>query len=117
MSQVTRTPIPLVREAQTRLSEPPFARLAPGSPHDPCSTAARSPPAKDPNLIAVRHVRAGDRLVRVELLQNEGGSVAARFLIGATDTPVIDAPSADEVLATVEEVIDGVLFARRGART
>lgn len=61
----------------------------------------------------MRHVRAGDRLVPVQLLQNEGGSVAARFLIGSTDTPVIDAPSADEALAAVEEVIEGVLFARR----
>jgi hypothetical protein len=70
-------------------------------------------PTTEPTLIAVRHVRAGDRLVPVQLIQNEGGSVAARFLIGSTDTPVIDAPSADEALATVEEVIEGVLFARR----
>jgi hypothetical protein len=114
MSQLPRTPIPLVREARTRLSEPPSECPPPRSPHEPCSAAAaRSPPPRDPNLIAVRHVRAGGRLVPVELLQNEGGSVAARFLIGSADTPIIDAPSAAEVLATAEEVIEGVLFARR----
>jgi hypothetical protein len=65
------------------------------------------------NLIAVRQVRAGDRLVLVELFQNEGSSVAARCVLGSTDTPIIDAPSAEEALAAVEDAMEGVLMARR----
>ncbi len=65
------------------------------------------------NLIAVRQVRVGDRLVRVELFQNEGSSVAARCVLGARDTPIIDAPTADEALAAVEDALEGLLMARR----
>jgi hypothetical protein len=64
-------------------------------------------------LIGVRQVRSGDRLVTVELFQNEGSSVAARCVLGAADTPIIDAPSADEALAAVEDALDGLLLARR----
>jgi hypothetical protein len=113
MREITKPPIPLVREARPPLPAPLPQSSAPGSFHDSCIPAAQDTRAKDPNLIAVRHVRAGDRLVPIELLRNAGGSVSARFLIGSADTPVIDAPSAEEVLATVEEVIEGVLLARR----
>jgi len=68
---------------------------------------------KRTNLIAVRQVRVGDRLVLVELFQNEGSSVAARCVLGSTDTPIIDAPSAEEALATVEDAMEGLLMARR----
>lgn len=63
-------------------------------------------------LIAIRHVRAGGRTIPVELYRNEGGSVAARCRIGAADTPIIDGPSEDEVLAALEESLEGVLYAR-----
>ena len=65
------------------------------------------------NLIAVRLLRAGDRLVTVELFQNEGSSVAARCVLGSRDMPIIDAPSADEALAAVEDALEGLLMARR----
>ncbi|HEX9288396.1 MAG TPA: hypothetical protein VF904_02635 [Anaeromyxobacteraceae bacterium] len=68
---------------------------------------------KRTNLIAVREVRVGDRLVLVELFQNEGSSVAARCVLGSTDTPIIDAPSAEEALAAVEDAMEGLLMARR----
>lgn len=68
---------------------------------------------KRSNLIAVRQLRAADRFVRVELFQNEGSSVAARCLLDPNDTPIIDAPSIDEALAAVEDVLDGLLLARR----
>ena len=65
------------------------------------------------NLIAVRQLRVGDRLVRVEIFQNEGSSVAARCVLGSKDTPIIDAPTADEALAAVEDALEGLLMARR----
>ena len=65
------------------------------------------------NLIAVRLLRVGDRLVRVELFRNEGSSVAARCVLGSRDTPIIDAPSVDEALAAVEDALEGLLMARR----
>jgi hypothetical protein len=64
------------------------------------------------NFIAVRHVRIGDRLVTVELFQNEGTSVAARCVLASGDTPIIDAPSAEEAFAAVEDAIEGLLLAR-----
>ena len=70
---------------------------------------------KGNNLIAVRQLQASDRLVRVELFQNEGSSVAARCVLDSNDTPIIDAPSIDEALAAVEDALEGLLLARRGA--
>jgi hypothetical protein len=64
------------------------------------------------NLIAVRQLRIGNRLITVELIQNEGRSVAARCVLGLGDTPIIDAPSAEEALATVEDALEGLLLAR-----
>jgi len=65
------------------------------------------------NLIAVRQVRAGDRTVQVEIFRNDGSSVAARCVLGSSDTPIIDAPSVEEALATVQDAIESVLAARR----
>jgi hypothetical protein len=67
------------------------------------------------NGIGVRQLRVGDRLVTVELYQNEGKSVAARCLIGVGDTPIVDAPSVDEAIAALEDIMEGVLLARRSA--
>ncbi len=66
------------------------------------------------NLIAVRQVKAAGRTIAVELLRNEGGSVAARCLLDEADMPIIDAPTADSALAAVEDAIEGLLFARLG---
>jgi hypothetical protein len=66
----------------------------------------------EPKLIAVRHLRAGDRTVAVELFRNEGGSVAARCRLGDGDAPIIDGPSEEEVLAAVQDVLEGLLLAR-----
>ncbi|HUK66131.1 MAG TPA: hypothetical protein VLV17_04840 [Anaeromyxobacteraceae bacterium] len=70
---------------------------------------------KPTNLIAVRELRVGDATVTVEISRNAGNSVAARCMFGARDTPIIDAPSADEALATVADALEGLLFARRSA--
>jgi hypothetical protein len=67
------------------------------------------------NLIAVRELRVAGRMVVVELSRNEGNSVAARCLLDSKDTPIIDAPSAEEAMATLEDVMEGVLLARGGA--
>jgi hypothetical protein len=66
-------------------------------------------------LIAVRHVKAGNRVIPVELFRNEGGSVAARCIIADADMPIIDGATADEAMATVEDALEGLLFARAGA--
>ena len=67
------------------------------------------------NLIAVRELRVAGRLVTVELSKNEGNSFAARCVLDAKDTPIIDGPSAEEAMATLEEVLEGVLMARAAA--
>ncbi len=63
-------------------------------------------------LIGVREVRSGDRSVVVELFRNAGGSVAARCLLADGDQPIIDARSAEEALALVEDALEGLLLAR-----
>ena len=70
---------------------------------------------KRETVIGVRELRVGGRLVLVELLKNEGNSVAARCLLSSSDTPIIDGPTAEEAMATVEEVMEGVLLARGAA--
>jgi hypothetical protein len=70
-------------------------------------------PAVDTNtLIAVRQVESGGRLIRVQLFLNEGGSVAARCLLGGSEMPIIDAPSPEAALAAVEDALEGLLLAR-----
>jgi hypothetical protein len=64
------------------------------------------------NLIGIRQLRVGERLVTVELFRNEGTSVAARCVLPSGDTPIIDAPSAEEALAAVEDALEGLLLAR-----
>jgi len=66
-------------------------------------------------LIGVRHLRSEGRKIPVLLFRNDSGSVAARCLIRPGDTPILDGPSAEEVLALVAGVIDDLLLAR-GAR-
>jgi hypothetical protein len=66
-------------------------------------------------LIAVRHLRAGGRLIPVHFFRNDGGSVAGRFVLSAQDTPIIDGPNPEAVLELVRDVIDGLLLARKTA--
>jgi hypothetical protein len=66
----------------------------------------------DRDLIGVHHLRASGRVIEVELFRNAGGSVAARCRLGAHDAPIIDGPSEAEVLAAVEDALEGLLLAR-----
>lgn len=68
------------------------------------------------DLIDLREVRVGGRSVTVELFRNAGGSVAARCVLGERDNPIIDARSADEALALVADVLEGLLLARAAGR-
>jgi hypothetical protein len=63
------------------------------------------------DLIAVKHLKAGGRVVAVELFRNTCGTVAARCHLGG-DFPIIDGPSAEEVLKAVEDALEGLLLAR-----
>ncbi len=67
---------------------------------------------KTKELIGVRQVKARGRIIPVELFWNDCGTVAARCLFGDGDMPIIDGPTADDVMAAVEDSIDGLLFAR-----
>ena len=64
-------------------------------------------------LIAVRHLQAGGRLIPVHFSRNEGGSVAGRFMLSAKDTPILDGPNPEAVLALLRDVLDGLLLARK----
>jgi len=66
-------------------------------------------------IIAVRHLRAGGRVIPVHFSRNAGGSVAGRAVLGAQDTPILDGPDPEAVLAVLRDVIDGLLLARRPA--
>jgi hypothetical protein len=67
------------------------------------------------NLIEVRHVQAGGRLIPVHFFRNAGGSVAGRFMLGAQDTPIVDGPDPEAVLEILRDVLDGLLLARKSA--
>jgi hypothetical protein len=66
-------------------------------------------------LIAVRYVRAAGRLIPVQFYQNDGGSVAGRFMLDPKDTPILDGPTPEAVLALWQDVMDGLLLARAAA--
>jgi hypothetical protein len=64
-------------------------------------------------IIAVRHLRAGGRLIPVQFSRNDGGSVAGRAVLGAQDTPILDGPDPEAVLALLRDVMEGLLMARQ----
>ena len=66
-------------------------------------------------LIGVRHLTVAGRSIPVELFRNDGGSVAARCLLGGGEMPIIDGPSTEEVMAALEDAIEGLVFAREPA--
>ena len=88
-----------------------FAGRIPGLPLADFAGMAANP------ILAVRHLQASGRTIPVFLSRNEGGSVAARCMLDAGDTPIIDGPSAEEVLQLVQDSIDGLLLARLSFRT
>ena len=78
----------------------------------PCCASTFVNPQK---LIAVRHLRAGGRLIPVHFFRNDGGSVAGRFVLSAEDTPILDGPNPEAVLDLMRDVIEGLLLARKSA--
>lgn len=66
-------------------------------------------------LIGVRHLRADGRLIPVHFFRNDNGSVAGRFMLGAQDTPILDGPDPEAVLALMRDLLDGLLLARKVA--
>ena len=96
----------------------PASMLAPPASSRATSLARRllaSRSVTDQKIIAVRHLRAGGRLIPVHFSRNAGGSVAGRAVLGAQDTPILDGPDPEAVLAVLRDVIDGLLLARRSA--
>jgi|GEM_PF-6426488 len=67
------------------------------------------------NLIAVRHLMAGGRPIRVLLTRNEGGSVAGQCLLDGAERPIIDGPTVGKVLAAIEDSLEALVFARAAA--
>lgn len=63
-------------------------------------------------LIAVRHVQAGGRLIPVHFFRNAGGSFAGKFMLGDHDTPILDGPTPEAILEVMRDLIDGLLMAR-----
>jgi hypothetical protein len=87
----------------------------PGPPdwRGPCSKPGIV--TRQKTIIAVRHLRAGGRLIPVHFSRNAGGSVAGRAVLSAQDTPILDGPDPEAVLAVLRDVMDGLLLARRTA--
>jgi hypothetical protein len=69
----------------------------------------------DTSILAVRHLDVNGRKIPVVLSRNSGGSIAARCMLGEADTPIVDAPTVEEALAALEDLIESLLFARRAA--
>jgi hypothetical protein len=63
-------------------------------------------------LIGVRYLRVGGKSVPVLLSRNDGSTVAGQCLLGGSERPIIDGPSAKEVLSAIEDVLEGLLLAR-----
>jgi hypothetical protein len=63
-------------------------------------------------FIGMRYLRVGDCNVPVVLRRNAGGSVAGQCLLDHAERPIIDAPSVEEVLARIEDVLEALLLAR-----
>ena len=57
---------------------------------------------------------AGPQKITVLLTRNENGTVAGTCLLGDFERPVIDGDTPAEVLATIEDVLEGLLLSRRG---
>lgn len=76
------------------------------------SRLARRGRVVDRRLIGIRHLESGGRKIPVLLFRNGSGSVAAHCLIQPGDTPILDAPSPEAVLALAAAVIDDLLLAR-----
>src|SRR5260370_9039731 len=68
-----------------------------------------------PKLIAVRHLHAGGRLIPVHFFQNDGGSVAGRFVLSAKDTPILDRPTPEAVPQPVPRLLQCPLPSRASA--
>lgn len=66
-------------------------------------------------LIGVCHLRSEGRKIPVLLFRNGTGSVAARCLIHPGDTPILDGPSPEAVLALLAGVIDDLMLARQAS--
>ncbi len=66
-------------------------------------------------LIGVRHFEADGRRIPVLLFRNGTRSVAAHCLLKPGDTPILDGPTAEDVLALVEGVLGDLLLARAAA--
>ena len=66
-------------------------------------------------LIAVRYVRAAGRVIPVHFFRNDGGSVAGRFMLDPKDTPILDGPTPEAILALWRDVKEGLLLAREAA--
>jgi hypothetical protein len=66
-------------------------------------------------IIAERQLHAGGRWITVQFFRNEGGSVAGRAVLGAQDTPILDGPDPDAIIALLRDVMDGLLLARQPA--
>ena len=54
-------------------------------------------------------------MIPVQLSRNAGGSVAGQAVLSAQDTPIVDGPDAEAVLAVLRDVIEGLLLARQSA--
>lgn len=70
----------------------------------------------DHRLIGIRHLESGGRKIPILLFRNGPGSVAAHCLIQPGDTPILDGPSPEAVLALLATVIDDLLLARSAPR-
>lgn len=85
------------------------------SPSGGASDALSGGMTLETSFVAVRHLDVDGRRIPVLLSRNSGGSIAARCMLSEVDTPILDAPSVEEALAALEDLIESLLFARRAA--
>ncbi len=64
-------------------------------------------------VIGVRYVAHGTQKIAVLLTRNESGTISGQCLLEPEERPIIDGPTVQSVLRTIEQVMDALLFSRR----
>lgn len=63
-------------------------------------------------FIGMRYLEVGGCKVPVVLRRNGCGSVAGQCLLEDSERPIVDAPSVEDALALIQDILEALLLAR-----
>ena len=67
-------------------------------------------------FIGMRYLEVAGCKVPVVLRRNSSGSIAGQCLLEGSERPIIDAPSVQDALALIEDVLEALLLSRGSRR-